>query len=410
MASLLFSLVRSFFINWSFPPGHPVSRTEQPQLFELIDEIAAISTAPKPDKVLLTWEFNACVIQQPRFGWLGGPTNYLIVGLPLMAALTLAEFKALLAHEFAHLRGNHGRFGNWIWRLRAVWEQVLIRWSNEGRRVGRAFGRFVQWYAPYFNAYTFALARENEFEADAWSATVAGAETAARALLKNEFLAQRLEQEFWQRLSDLARTESEPPSGAFGRLLAVLRQPSSFEQRSRWARIVFAAETESLSTHPATMDRLKRLGVPLANALEGPDTIEHAGYASAMQALLGEQRGKDILAELETRWREIVMPWWRARFTESEAMRTRAAQLREMAKTDELNSTDAWELTLLETQLARDPDAVGGLIKDFLSRWPTHALAAFTLGRHLLGADDSGGIEWIERAVELDARDRKSVV
>ena len=45
------------------------------------------------------------------FGWY---RNYLLIGLPLAKALTVEQFKAVLAHEFGHLAKGHGAMSNWI--------------------------------------------------------------------------------------------------------------------------------------------------------------------------------------------------------------------------------------------------------------------------------------------------------
>ena len=56
--------------------------------------------------------------------------------------------------------------------------------SLGGTLAGRIFQRFFNWYGPWFNAYSFVLARSNEYEADRASAVVAGAAGAARALTR----------------------------------------------------------------------------------------------------------------------------------------------------------------------------------------------------------------------------------
>ena len=68
-------------------------------------------------------EFNACIVQIPRFGLFGGARNYLVIGLPLMQTLTVEQFAAVLAHEYGHLSGAHGHFSAWIYRLRVTWSR-----------------------------------------------------------------------------------------------------------------------------------------------------------------------------------------------------------------------------------------------------------------------------------------------
>ena len=90
------------------------------------------------------------------FGWLN---NYLVLGLPLLRALSPAEFRAVLAHEFGHLSGKHGRFSGWIYRVRQTWIQILVSVHQERSYASFLFEPFLEWYAPYLNAYSFVLAR-----------------------------------------------------------------------------------------------------------------------------------------------------------------------------------------------------------------------------------------------------------
>src|SRR6185436_16016968 len=109
-----------------------------------------------------------------RFGMFGWRTNYLVVGLPLLKAIGPDEFRAVLAHEFGHLSGRHGKFSGWIYRQRESWIQILTRVHQERHYASFIFEWFLKWYAPYFNAYSFVLARAQEYEADSFAVDLAG--------------------------------------------------------------------------------------------------------------------------------------------------------------------------------------------------------------------------------------------
>ena len=105
----------------------------------------------------------------------------MVVGLPLLRALTPDEFRAVLAHEFGHLSGKHGRFSGWIYRVRQTWIQILTQVHQDRSYASFLFEPFLNWYAPYLNAYSFVLARTQEREADAYAVDFAGKEFAAMA-------------------------------------------------------------------------------------------------------------------------------------------------------------------------------------------------------------------------------------
>src|SRR6516225_1867399 len=106
------------------PKGRPIANSDAPELFALIDKLRRALGAPRFHHVLITEDFNAAVVQFPRLGLLGWYRNTLLIGLPLMKALTRQQLAAVLAHEFGHLAGGHGRLGNWIYRLRFGWARL----------------------------------------------------------------------------------------------------------------------------------------------------------------------------------------------------------------------------------------------------------------------------------------------
>ena len=90
-----------------------VTRAEQPRLFQFLDRLAAETKAPKPHKVYLSGGVNACVFYDLSIlNFLFPSRKNLELGLGLVNSLTLTEFKAVLAHEFGHLRRARWQWGD----------------------------------------------------------------------------------------------------------------------------------------------------------------------------------------------------------------------------------------------------------------------------------------------------------
>ncbi|HLM57257.1 MAG TPA: M48 family metallopeptidase, partial [Pyrinomonadaceae bacterium] len=157
-------VARSLWVKVEPPDGEEVTREEAPRLFALADELTAALKTPRIDHVLVNGEFNAALAQVPRLGPLGFYRNYMVVGLPLAHALTPEQFRAVVAHEVGHMSGRQGRFFEWIYRVRQTWAELLERFEREQRRGAWLFEWFVKLYAPFFNAYSFVLARRHEYE------------------------------------------------------------------------------------------------------------------------------------------------------------------------------------------------------------------------------------------------------
>ena len=142
----------AMWVRLDVPKGQRIANSEAPELFALIDKLRRSLGAPRFHHVLITDDFNAAVVQIPRLGLLGLYRNTLLIGLPLMKALNRQQLAAVLAHEFGHLAGGHGRLGNWIYRLRFGWAR-LAQALQQRRSVGSfAFVPFFKWYAPYFSS------------------------------------------------------------------------------------------------------------------------------------------------------------------------------------------------------------------------------------------------------------------
>ena len=253
-------VLRSLWVEFPEPDGEPLKYDDAPRLFDLAKSTREATTGPKLHKLLLTDEFNAAIVQRPRLGMFGWHENYLIVGLPLLHGLSPDEVRAVIAHEFGHLSGKHGAFSSWIYRVRLTWGQVLVKMRAEQRFGSGIFESFFRWYAPYFSAYSYVLARSREYEADRMSVQLCGKENAAGALIKIHLRDKSLGNEFWPTFFKRANSEAEPPKEPFNEMLAALRQPLSLIKAQTWFSQSLTNKHDYDDTHPALGDRLEAMG------------------------------------------------------------------------------------------------------------------------------------------------------
>src|SRR5262245_29003654 len=192
---LAWVIVRALPVKLPPPEGLELSRHEAPELFALVDGLRKQLSAPRIHHLLVDGELNASVAQIPRLGAFGPSRNYLVVGLPLLDALSPDEFRAVLAHELGHVSARHGRFSAWVYRLRQTWARIQASLDEQRHWGAGVFRRFFRWYSPYFGAFSFVLAREQEYEADRAAAEAAGPQAAATALSRLEIAAHALRSE-----------------------------------------------------------------------------------------------------------------------------------------------------------------------------------------------------------------------
>lgn len=183
---LLWASLRALWVRFDTPQGVPLTAQEAPALFEALERIRKKVHGPPIHAVYLDDEFNASISQKPRWGLLGGAVNTLTIGLPLLMALDRQRLLAVLTHEYGHLRGDHGRFAAWIYRTRLSWLRLHESMRHDENIASAATQAFLNWYFPRFAAKTFALARQDEYEADRIAGRLLGADVATAALVEIE--------------------------------------------------------------------------------------------------------------------------------------------------------------------------------------------------------------------------------
>jgi len=394
---LVYVIGRALWVRFEAPVGVPLAEENAPAIFALVDELCRELRTPRFHDILLTDDFNAAVSQQPRLGPLGWYRNYLLLGLPLMQALSPEEFRAVLAHELGHLSREHGRFGAWIYRVRVAWMRLVQQLEAERHWGYKLFDWFLKRWAPYFNAYSFVMAREQEYEADRFAGRVAGREEMGRALVALEVQGARLSRAYWPALFRRAAAQPEPPGGVFQSLRDTVRAPFAAVDARRWLGAALNRRTGNEDTHPSLADRLKALGV----AAPSPDgLLRGASGAAAADRYLGTALPR--LAEgVETLWREAVEPGWRAKHQADARGQARLRELEAKAVAGPLALTEAAERADLVLGLLGEEAAIEPL-RAVLQLEPDHAAANYALGEVLLDRHDDAGVQHIERAVTRD--------
>ena len=163
--TLLWSLVprRSKFV----PPGPEIFERDHPRLFAVLREIASTMGQPMPAHVYLMPDVNAFVTESGGILGVGG-RRVMGIGLGLLAADNLSQFRATVAHEFGHYAGGDTRLGPIIYATRAAMVRTIENLS------GSWLSRPFVWCWKIYLRLTQAISRQQELVADEWSVRVAG--------------------------------------------------------------------------------------------------------------------------------------------------------------------------------------------------------------------------------------------
>src|SRR5262249_28015665 len=150
--------------------------------------------------------------------------------------------------------------GNWVYRLRLGWSRLAQGLQQRGSLGSFAFRPFFKWYAPYFSAVSFPLARANEYEADAASARLTSSAAAAAALTGVNVIAVFLQARYWPDLHRKADQVAQPSFAPYAQMGEVIGAGIDADAVRSWLDAAMMRKTSVADTHPALADRLQALG------------------------------------------------------------------------------------------------------------------------------------------------------
>jgi Zn-dependent protease with chaperone function len=399
IGALVVVIVRSLWVRLPPPEGIELSRADVPELWRLLDDIRRRTGGPKLHVLLLDGDLNAGIVQIPRLGPLGWYRNYMVIGLPLLHALSPEEFVAVIAHEFGHLSKRHGRLTVAVYRLRETWARLLGRLEAERHWGQFLFRRFLSWYVPYFNAYSFALARAHEYEADRTAAEATNPLATGSALASVKVAGRYLADDYWPSLYRRAETDAYPPQTAFSPLAERLPGARRAEEAPSWLQAALSEPTGVADTHPALAERLGALGVDAADVVaaargDGRDETAATRFLADAEARLA--------ALLDRDWLRAVEPHWRSEHAEAQAARRLLAELDDRAARGEELTADERRTRAFLVERFRSEDEALALLQELLARERRDPAADFALGRILLGRGDETGLVHLEKAMADD--------
>jgi Zn-dependent protease with chaperone function len=379
--------------------GLVVTRREAPPLHAVIESVRNRLGAPRIHAVLIGTGLDIRVVRMPRLGSVFGFRNCVVIGLPLMAAVPLAQFRALLAHPLAHLCRNRGNEGFRAYDLRDRWLRLAAARPDSRRIVGLALRPFFRGYAPRFAAWSFPVAREHEFAADRQAGIAAGGDELARALVRVGVVERFLIERFWPRLLADLRAYSVPRTGLLGRLEAAVDRVREDERFRAWLDAVLTRDGGP-DTHPATRDRLAALGIRDAAAQV---TMLEVAFAPALDGepatrrLLGTA-SRELLLSVEHSWIDAIVAGWADRHEELVRWDERR---RDLDTRTDLSPAEALDQAIATAEIS-GPDAALPILRELVVRCPDMAPAHFVLGTLLLRTNDSAGLGHVEVAIRRD--------
>ncbi len=389
---LVWNVAKSLHVRFEPPDGLLLRRDDAPELWDEIERIRTQVGAPRLHGVRINGDLNAAMHQTPRLGALGLMRNELVLGLPLLRSLAEDETRAVIAHEFGHLAGQHGRLSAWMWRVRLAWSRIHAK-SQRDATGPKLLRWFLAWYGPRIAAASFVLARSHERAADMTAGAVAGTDACARALARTEILARAARDGYWNTLDRRALRNEPLPAGFLAALQGALDAPA---EAKRWLREALDVHTGYADTHPSLEERLRHSSAAIAGHLRGGGLPPRPSRTAARAWLATGESA--LAAQLDQRWRESVAERWQERCADGVHLATERDRLAALAQP---TVQQRWELAQVLLQLEGDA-AARPQLESVLAADRKHAQAAFQLGRILLAEDDGRGEILLKHASSID--------
>ncbi|MFD6415060.1 M48 family metallopeptidase [Streptomyces sp. NPDC060194] len=181
-------IVRGMLVSLRSAPLPPlphalaVAPEDHPALWAEVRAAAEATGQRPPDELHLVDEVNAGVAEQRRFLGLVPGRRRMVLGLPLVAGLTVPQLRAVLAHEFGHYGNRDTRVGGLTMRGRSAVLHTVEVFERGGSWLHHAIGGLYVGYARFFLRVSQSVAREQELAADLTAARHAGRDATASAL------------------------------------------------------------------------------------------------------------------------------------------------------------------------------------------------------------------------------------
>lgn len=198
---LITFLLKPFFARRHRPfAPRPVRRDQEPLLFIFLERLCAAVGAPFPKRVYLDCRPNASAGLRRGFLSFFSDDLVLVLGLPLVAGLSVQQLGGVIAHELGHFSQGMGMrlsyavrsIDQWFARLvleRDAWDLWLERQASNSdlgpvtwvfvlSRLAVRATRGVLWlFMMGSHALSCALLRQMELDADRYEVRLVGAQT-----------------------------------------------------------------------------------------------------------------------------------------------------------------------------------------------------------------------------------------
>lgn len=389
---MIYVLIRALWVKFSSPKGYELTAKDYPAFFKELKFLTKQLATPPIHQVILTPEYNAGILQTPRLGIFGWYKNTLFLGLELLMSMSPEQARSVVAHELGHLSGKHSRFSGWIYRIRISWDRIMQSLDHEDNIGFNLLRWFFDWYAPKFAAYSFALARENEYQADRIAASLTSKQATASALVNSHIVHDYLSEHYWQPFFKSADEVPRPATSPYKQLQSfLLNNTFDADVMNSQIRQAMTIKTNFVDTHPSLRDRLEALDCEVS-------PLEPIKQSAAIYWL--REKLPDVISDFDREWFKKNAAKWQERFQYVKQAKDKLTTLK-TKDLHQLNQDELWQFANLTEEFHPNVDSLP-IYQLYRQQKPDNAHADFTVARLLLDRNDETGVELMKQVLNKD--------
>jgi Zn-dependent protease with chaperone function len=308
----IFVVVRGVFVSTRVKARHivgiQVSEAEQPALWTRIRDLAAQVGTRTPRRLYLVPDVNAAVWEDTHLLGLIPGRRQMMVGVPLLMALTPGQLDSVLAHELGHYGNRDTRVGGLVGRTRQSVLSALRAAGHSGRFQLPGSALFVavfRTYAKLVLRVTQEASRAQEYAADRVAAQIAGPANTITALREMQGIDAAFDFYLEKYLAPGLKLGLMPPApelfGGFSALLADAGRRAELDEIRRNPRPV---QPDPYDSHPPMPERIAALSaLPAHGGAEDPSDVRAVAILAnpqdalarvALRALQNQVGGKQV--------------------------------------------------------------------------------------------------------------------
>ncbi len=386
--SMTYVLLSVLYIKTPTPSGIRLKEKDAPQLFALIHEAVQLTNCKKISAVYLNGELDASVTERGRMFLPLCSKRILIIGIPLMMAVQIEEFRAILLHEMSHFSKKHTGFNNFLYRQHRRY--VVILKSLQEHSTFSPIKKLLVWYINRLSLYAFAYSRKNEYEADSNAAAIAGPLNLAMGLTRLSTAKYQF-YEAWNMVWRHANHLELPNLNAYQLIGAELKKALPLPLQEKLIRFELRIEKDNYDTHPPLGDRLKNLNVE-------PFLTTKAFALSAAEHYFADQYSV-ILDRFNQKWTEQALTQWQNQYAEREKL---AKDILLYENAHNLGGEETRALAFAYLELHDDKNKARTVLQKYLDENPEDSHTLYCMGLLLSSEFEDECLEKFKLAADLD--------